>query len=79
MIQMSGGARSGSWPAVKASRLLSALLRIGWVIKRSRGSHQVLARPGFHDYVFAFHDRQEIGLKMLARVARHTGLKPSDL
>jgi predicted RNA binding protein YcfA (HicA-like mRNA interferase family) len=76
---MSGAKRNGDWPSIKASRLFSALVRIGWVVKRSKGSHRVLARPGFGDFVFAFHDRQEIGPKMLAHVARHTGLKPSDL
>jgi hypothetical protein len=29
--------------------------------------------------VFAFHDREEIGPKMLARIAKRTGLKPEDL
>ena len=27
-------------------------------------------RPGWSDVVFAFHDRDEIGPKMLARIAR---------
>jgi len=67
------------WPAAKASRVLSALLRIGWSLKRQTGSHRVLQRTGFPDYVFAFHDGDEIGPKMLARVARHTGLTPEDL
>ena len=31
------------------------------------------------DVVFAFHDREEIGPGMLARMAKHTGLKPEDL
>jgi hypothetical protein len=30
-------------------------------------------------FVFAFHDGEEIGPKMLARIARHTGLRPEDL
>jgi predicted RNA binding protein YcfA (HicA-like mRNA interferase family) len=56
------------------------LLRIGWQLKRSAGgSHQVLSRPGWADYVFAFHDDEEIGPKMLARIAKHTGLRPEDL
>jgi hypothetical protein len=38
-----------------------------------------LERTGYPDYVFAFHDSDEIGPKMLARVAKHTGLKPNDL
>jgi hypothetical protein len=29
--------------------------------------------------VFAFHDGTEVGPKMLSRVAKRTGLKPSDL
>ena len=67
------------WPAVKAQRVLAALLRIGWSIKRQTGSHRTLQRPGYTDYVFAFHERDEIGPRMLARIARHTGLRPEDL
>jgi predicted RNA binding protein YcfA (HicA-like mRNA interferase family) len=67
------------WPAAKAQRVLAALLRIGWSIKRQTGSHRVLQRPGFPDYVFAFHDGDEIGPRMLARISKHTGLTPQDL
>ncbi|HEX3581548.1 MAG TPA: type II toxin-antitoxin system HicA family toxin, partial [Thermoanaerobaculia bacterium] len=56
------------------------LLRIGWSIKRaSGGSHRVLSRDGWSDVVFAFHDSDEIGPRMLARLAKYTGLTPSDL
>jgi predicted RNA binding protein YcfA (HicA-like mRNA interferase family) len=34
------------WPAAKAQRVLAALLRIGWTIKRQSGSHRTLQRPG---------------------------------
>lgn len=67
------------WPSTRARRVLAALLRIGWVIKRETGSHKVLARQGWRDVVFAFHDNEEIGPRMLARLARHTGLRPEDL
>lgn len=67
------------WPSAKASRVLAALLRIGWSIKRQSGSHCTLARQDWPDFVFAFHDRDEIGPKMLSRIARRTGLKPEDL
>jgi predicted RNA binding protein YcfA (HicA-like mRNA interferase family) len=67
------------WPAAKANRVLAALLRIGWTIKRQTGSHQTLQREGWPDYVFAFHDSDEIGARMLARVAKHTGLALDDL
>jgi predicted RNA binding protein YcfA (HicA-like mRNA interferase family) len=69
----------GQWPAQKAARVLAALLRIGWSVKRQSGSHRTLQRPGWADVVFAFHDKEEIGPRMLARVARVTGLKPEDL
>ncbi|HEY6073725.1 MAG TPA: type II toxin-antitoxin system HicA family toxin [Anaerolineales bacterium] len=67
------------WKAVKAKRLLAALLRIGWTLKRQTGSHKILERPDWPDVVFAFHDNEEIGPKMLARLAKVTGLKPEDL
>ncbi|MFA6902856.1 MAG: type II toxin-antitoxin system HicA family toxin [Gallionellaceae bacterium] len=67
------------WPSVKARRLLVALLRIGWSVKRQTGSHKTLCRDGWSDVVFAFHDGDEVGPKMLARMAKHTGLSPEDL
>jgi predicted RNA binding protein YcfA (HicA-like mRNA interferase family) len=67
------------WPATKAKRVLAALLRIGWSVKRQSGSHKTLKREGYPDYVFAFHDNDEIGPRMLARVGKHTGLTPDDL
>jgi predicted RNA binding protein YcfA (HicA-like mRNA interferase family) len=67
------------WPAAKASRVLAALTRIGWTIKRQSGSHRTLQRAGSPDFVFAFHDGDEIGPRMLARIAKHTGLTADDL
>lgn len=68
------------WRSTKAKRLLAALLRIGWRIKReTASSHKVLERDGWENYTFAFHDSDEVGPKMLARVAKKTGLQPEDL
>ena len=55
------------WPSVKAKWLLAALFSIGWKLK------------GWPDMVFAFHDSEEIGPRMLARLAKHTGITPKDL
>src|ERR1039458_7191855 len=68
-----------NWPASKARRALAALERIGWRVKRQRGSHLLLTRAGWPDYEFAFHDQQEIGPRMLARIGKRTGLGPEDL
>lgn len=67
------------WPSTRSRIVLAALLRIDWQVKRRTGSHRVLARPGWPDFVFAFHDGEEIGPRMLARVAKRTGLRPEDL
>jgi predicted RNA binding protein YcfA (HicA-like mRNA interferase family) len=68
------------WPATKARRVLAALERVGWRVKRQVGtSHKVLERDGWADVTFAFHDAEEIGPRMLARIAKQTGLEPGDL
>jgi predicted RNA binding protein YcfA (HicA-like mRNA interferase family) len=67
------------WPSVKAKKVLAALQSIGWRVKRQSGSHRTLAHDGYPDFVFAFHDGQEIGPRMLSRIAKNTGLQPSDL
>ncbi|MFY9683907.1 MAG: type II toxin-antitoxin system HicA family toxin [Candidatus Sulfotelmatobacter sp.] len=57
-----------------------ALLRSGWSAKARKGSsHITLQRAGYADFVWAFHDRVEISPKMLARIAKHTGLGVKDL
>jgi len=69
-----------NWPATKASKVLAALKRIGWKVKRQAGgSHKVLERSGWTDYVWAWHDGVEIWPGALARIGKATGLKPSDL
>ena len=67
------------WSASRARKVLNTLFKIGWYLKRQSGSHKIISRAGWPDFVFSFHDREEIGPKMLARIAKHTGLKPEDL
>ena len=67
------------WRSTRARRVFAALLHIGWQVARERGSHRVLRREGWPDFVWASHDREEIGPRMLARIAKRTGLAPDDL
>jgi len=69
----------GSSGLAKARPVPKALLKSGWVIKRTSGSHRILAHPQLPDFVFAFHDGEEIGPRMLTRIAKHTRLRPEDL
>jgi predicted RNA binding protein YcfA (HicA-like mRNA interferase family) len=67
------------WPSTKARQVLAAPYRIGWSMKReAEGSHRVLSKLGWPDYVFAFHENEEIGPAMMNRIARRTGLKTED-
>lgn len=68
------------WPSTRARLVYKALLKIGWTSVHQKGSHVKLSNPNFpHTYEWAFHDGEEIGPKMLARIAKRTGLKPEDL
>ena len=62
------------WPRTRARQVLAALLRIGWRVKRTS-----VSREQWLDFVFAFHDGEEIGPRMLARIGKRTGLQPADL
>lgn len=67
------------WPATKARRVLAALLRIGWAVNRTAGSHRIISRPGWRDFLFAYHDSEEVGPVALVKLAKRTGLRPEDL
>ena len=67
------------WPSTRARRVLAALERIGWETERQSGSHRTMVRRGWPNFVFAFHDDEEVGPIMLARIAKRTGLRPEDL
>ena len=66
------------WPSTRARLVLAALMRIGWQVQRQRGSHRILGKNGWPNVVFAFHDGEEIDPKILSRIAKDTGLDPSD-
>jgi predicted RNA binding protein YcfA (HicA-like mRNA interferase family) len=68
-----------SWQATKAGHVLRALRRIGWTLKEAGRLASHPRARGWVDYVFAFHEGEEIGPRMLARIAKHTGLRPEDL
>ena len=46
---------------------------------RGKGVPQGLGAERLPGFPFSFHDSEEIGPRMLARVAKQTGLEPGDL
>lgn len=71
------------WPSTSAKKVYRALLRIGWCDKpriSKSGSHKQLEHSDYpYEYTWAFHDGDEIGPKILAKIAKRTGQKPEDL
>jgi predicted RNA binding protein YcfA (HicA-like mRNA interferase family) len=60
-----------NWSSAKARKVYRALLRIGWTPRPSEGSsHVQLTHPEKGTYTWGFHDSEEIGPKMLARIAK---------
>lgn len=69
----------GPWPSAKAKHVPAAGRELGRPLERQTGSHRTPAREGWPDFVFTFHEGEEVGPRMLARIAKHTGLAPEDL
>jgi predicted RNA binding protein YcfA (HicA-like mRNA interferase family) len=44
-----------------------------------KGSHVKLTYPEYGNDMLGFHANEEIGPKMLSRIAKRTGLTPDDL
>jgi len=62
----------------KASRVLAALKRDGWVETRRSGSHRVLVK-GSRQRIWAYHDGVDLGGPAMARVARDYGYTVDQL
>jgi len=48
-------------------------------LKTGGSSHNQLIHPNYPEYTWAFADSDEIGPRMLARIAKRTGLTPKDI
>lgn len=67
----------GHLPSLKARELLRILFRCGYVIKVKRGgSHRLLIHSDGRTLLFAFHDGEEIGPRMLAKVLKDARISP---
>jgi predicted RNA binding protein YcfA (HicA-like mRNA interferase family) len=62
----------------KARLVRAALERDGWRLMRQAGSHR-LYRKGDRAGVFAFHDGEDLGGPMMARIARQFGYTLEEL
>lgn len=62
----------------KASRVLAALKRDGWVETRRRGSHRVLVKDD-RQRIWAYHEGVDLGGPAMARIAKDYGYTLAEL
>jgi predicted RNA binding protein YcfA (HicA-like mRNA interferase family) len=65
-------------PELPAKRVLSALRRAGFDEARKRGSHRFLVHADGRRLVFAAHDGERIGPKLLARILKDAEITPEQ-
>ena len=68
-----------TWPSAKARRVFAALKRIGWHHDRTGRFPQNREEERVGELPFSFHDSDELGPAILAKVSKKTGLKPGGL
>jgi predicted RNA binding protein YcfA (HicA-like mRNA interferase family) len=56
--------------------VFAALKRIGWRLGRTVGSHKIMKKAGWADYPFSFHDSEELGPAMLAKISNKIAFNP---
>jgi len=68
------------WPSSKARKVFAAIQRAGCQIKKEKGSsHKQMIHLQWGEVTWAFHDDDEIGPRMLARIAKNYHITPEDL
>ena len=61
-------------PEVSSRRVLTALQRAGFREARRRVSHRFLVHDGGSTLLFAVHDAERIGPKLLAKILKDAGI-----
>ena len=65
-----------AWASAKARRVFAAMKRIGWRHDRTVGSHKIMKKDGWADYPFSFHDSEELGPAVLAKISKRPAFNP---
>jgi predicted RNA binding protein YcfA (HicA-like mRNA interferase family) len=68
-----------SFPSVTGSQLIKALLKLGFEVIRTKGSHHFLRHPDGRSTVIPVHRGETIGRGLLAQILRDCELSMDDL
>jgi predicted RNA binding protein YcfA (HicA-like mRNA interferase family) len=66
-------------PAIRGKELVSALSRVGFVVVRVRGSHNILKHEDGRQTVVPVHSNEQIGPGLLAKILRDCELTREQL
>jgi predicted RNA binding protein YcfA (HicA-like mRNA interferase family) len=61
-----------------ARRVLRALLRAGFEERHRRGSHRFLVHESGKSLLFAFHEGERLGPKILAKMLKDAGISQDE-
>lgn len=64
-------------PRISARQAVSAFERAGFQVRRRRGSHIIMARPGFPE-TLSVPDHRELRIGTLRALIRKAGLTPEE-
>jgi predicted RNA binding protein YcfA (HicA-like mRNA interferase family) len=65
-------------PELTARRVLAALQRAGFRETRRRGSHRFLVHPDGRTLLFAVHDAERVGPKLLSKLLKDARIGPGE-
>lgn len=66
-------------PRIRGRELIAALRRAGFVVIRTKGSHQFLQHPDGRTTVVPVHSGETIGIGLLNKILRDAEMTRSDL
>lgn len=65
-------------PTLTSSRIIKALQKSGFQIKRQRGSHVYLQHPDGRTTVVPVHQGEDIGRGLLRKILRDVKMEPEE-
>ena len=70
----------GEIGSVKSRRLFAALYAMGFAVRaKPKGSHRLMFHPDGRVILFAFHDKETVGPKMLSKILKDIGVDYATL
>ena len=57
-----------------SAELIKRMLKAGWVLRGTKGSHHVYVHPARPGHVSVPHPRKDLGLGLLHKLLKQTGL-----